>query len=114
MSLRGAGGRTRGDLHLHWEDDELVLVGGVGFDPDESRVVVHVPGREAGSHHPLRLERRNLLENRKTTAGSYRYHTASKVQRGRGDLPITSQFLPADLWEALDEDLRHWSTSPPP
>lgn len=53
--------RTRGDLHLYRQDDELVLVGGVCFDSDEGRVVVCVSRRETGSHHPLRLKRGNLL-----------------------------------------------------
>lgn len=33
---------TCSDLDLHREDDELVLVGGVGFDADEGGMVVGV------------------------------------------------------------------------
>lgn len=34
---------TCSDLHLYRKNDELVLVGGVGLDPDEGCVVVSVP-----------------------------------------------------------------------
>lgn len=50
------------DLDLYRKDDELVFLGGVGFDSNVCRVVVHISRREAGSHHPFCLKRRNLLE----------------------------------------------------
>lgn len=117
---RGTRERTRCDLHLDREDDELVLVGGVGFDSDESRVVVNVSGREAGPHHPLRLERGNLLE-RGRAAHVTPTQTAPEVDakqnadmNTRRDLPITSQCLPADRWGAPSVDLHRWNTSQQP
>lgn len=53
---------TWSDLDLYRKDDELVLIGGVGFDSNVGCVVVHISGREACSHHPFCLKRRNLLE----------------------------------------------------
>lgn len=34
---------TCSDLHLYRKDDELVLIGGIGLDPDEGCVVVSIP-----------------------------------------------------------------------
>lgn len=107
--------RTWRDLHLNREDDELVLIWSVGFDPDESRVVVRVSRREAGSHHPLRLERRNLLEG----GGGWRQWDKKLIKTIKGciqkrDSPKAFRCLLVGQWEALNADLLHWSTSPPP
>lgn len=34
---------TCSDLHLYRKDDELVLVGGIGLDPNEGCVIVSIP-----------------------------------------------------------------------
>lgn len=56
---------TCSDLHLYRKYDELILVGGVGLDPDEGCVVVRIPWREAGSHHTLGLKWGNFLQKKK-------------------------------------------------
>lgn len=61
----GPGNLTCSDLHLYRKDDEFVLAGGVGLDPDEGCVVVSVPWREAGPHHTLSLKWGNFLQNQK-------------------------------------------------
>lgn len=96
------------DLHLHREDNELVFTGSIGFDPDESCVVVHVSRREAGPHDSLCLERRNFLKIRRfpMLLRPFWDETAS-----RSNLPITSRHLLVGPWEAPGADLHRWSTS---
>lgn len=69
--------RTWCDLHFYRQDDELILVGGIGSDSDESCVVIHISGWEAGSHYPFCFEWRNFLEGGKVQYESL--HLDSRV-----------------------------------
>lgn len=55
---------TWSDLYFYRQNDELVLVWGVGFNPDESCVVVRISGREARPHHTLCLKWRYFLQKK--------------------------------------------------
>lgn len=102
---------TWSDLYFYRQNDELVLVWGVGFNPDESCVVVRISGREARSHHTLCLKWRYFLQKKKKPwINNSVFIKKKKKKSNTWNWPIIFQCLPVAQWEVQDGDLPRWST----